>query len=356
MAVQERRQQRRLTSFSHGAGCGCKLGPADLANVLSAVNLPELGDDVLVASDTGDDAAVVRLRDNEALIATIDFFTPIVDDPYDWGRIAAANALSDVYAMGGRPFLALNVVGWPVDELPLEMLARVLQGGIDVASNAGAAVLGGHTITDPEPKYGMVALGRSDAERIVRNSTAQPGAHLLLTKPLGLGIATTALKRGIADPELISRAVDLMATTNADAADAMLIAGADAATDVTGFGLLGHLRRMLQASGVGARVDASAIPVLDGVLELAQRDVVPGGTKRNHAYVAPHVQWGELTPPEQMVLADAQTSGGLLIAAADHEWLGDELSGRRLPWADIGVIVDGRPGAIEVEGRLARTT
>lgn len=356
MAVQERRQERRLTSFSHGAGCGCKLGPADLANVLSAVNLPELGDDVLVASDTGDDAAVVRLRDNEALIATIDFFTPIVDDPYDWGRIAAANALSDVYAMGGQPFLALNVVGWPVDELPLELLARVLQGGIDVASNAGAAVLGGHTITDPEPKYGMVALGRSDADSVVRNSTAQPGAHLLLTKPLGFGIATTALKRGIADPELLSRAVELMAMTNADAADAMLIAGADAATDVTGFGLLGHLLRMLQASGVGARVDASAVPVLDGVLELAQRDVVPGGTKRNHAYVAPHVQWGALTPPEQMVLADAQTSGGLLIATADHEWLGDELSGRRLQWADVGVVVDGRPGTIEVEGRLTRTT
>ena len=355
MAVQERRQERRLTSFSHGAGCGCKLGPADLATVLGAVNLPELGDDVLVAADTGDDAAVVGLHDNEALIATIDFFTPIVDDPYDWGRIAAANALSDVYAMGGQPFLALNVVGWPVDELPLEMLARVLQGGIDVASNAGAAVLGGHTITDPEPKYGMVALGRADAERIVRNSTAQPGAHLLLTKPLGLGIATTALKRGVADPELLSRAVELMAATNADAADAMLIAGADAATDVTGFGLLGHLLRMLQASGVGATIDASAVPVLDGVLELAQRDVVPGGTKRNHAYVAPQVRWGALTPPEQMVLADAQTSGGLLIATADHEWLGDELSGRRLPWADVGVVVDGRPGTIEVEGRVTRT-
>jgi selenide, water dikinase len=356
MAVQERRQERRLTSFSHGAGCGCKLGPADLAHVLRAVNLPDLRDDVLVATDTGDDAAVVRLRDNEALIATIDFFTPIVDDPYDWGRIAAANALSDVYAMGGRPFLALNVVGWPVDDLPLEMLARVLQGGIDVASGAGAAVLGGHTITDPEPKYGMVALGHADAERIVRNSTAQAGAHLLLTKPLGLGIATTALKRGIADPNLLSRAVDLMATTNADAADAMSIAGADAATDVTGFGLLGHLLRMLQASGVGARIDASAVPVLDGVLELAQRDVVPGGTKRNHAYVAPHVEWGSLTPPEQMVLADAQTSGGLLIAAVDHEWLGDELSGRGLHWADVGVVVDGPPGTIVVENRLARTT
>jgi selenide,water dikinase len=349
MAVRER---RRLTSFSHGAGCGCKLGPTHLTEVLGALNLPHLRDDVLVAADTGDDAAVVRLGDHEALIATIDFFTPIVDDPYDWGRIAAANALSDVYAMGGRPFLALNVVGWPVDDLPLEMLAQVLQGGIDVASNAGAAVLGGHTITDPEPKYGMVALGRADAERVVRNSTAPPGAHLLLTKPLGVGIATTAHKRGIADPDLLARAVEQMTATNADAADAMLIAGAESATDVTGFGLLGHLLRMLQASGVGARIDASAVPVLDDVLELAQRDVVPGGTKRNHAYVAPHVQWGALTPPEQLVLADAQTSGGLLIAATDHEWLGDELSGRRLPWADIGVTVEGRPGTIAVTGRL----
>jgi selenide,water dikinase len=349
MDIQER---RRLTSFSHGAGCGCKLGPADLTEVLGALRLADVGQDVLVAADTGDDAAVVRLRDNEALIATIDFFTPIVDDPYDWGRIAAANALSDVYAMGGHPFLGLNVVGWPVDDLPLEMLAHVLQGGIDVASKAGAAVLGGHTITDPEPKYGMVVLGRADADRVVRNSTAPPGAHLLLTKPLGAGIATTAHKRGIADPSLLARAVELMATTNADGADAMLAAGAEAATDVTGFGLLGHLFRMLQASGVGARIHAGAVPVLDGVLELAMRDVVPGGTKRNHAYVAPHVQWGRLTPPEQLVMADAQTSGGLLIAATDHERLGDELSGRGLAWADIGVTVEGRPGAIAVTGRL----
>jgi selenide, water dikinase len=350
MAVQE---QRRLTSFSHGAGCGCKLGPADLAEVLGALHMPDVGDHVLVSAATGDDAGVVRQPDGEALIATIDFFTPIVDDPYDWGRIAAANALSDVYAMGGRPFLGLNVVGWPVEDLPLEMLAQVLQGGVDVASKAGATVLGGHTITDPEPKYGMVVLGRADAERIVRNSTAPPGAHLLLTKPLGVGIATTAHKRGIADPDLLARSVELMTTTNADAADAMLIAGAEAATDVTGFGLLGHLLRMLQTSRVGARIDASSIPVLDGVLDLAMRDVVPGGTKRNHAYVAPHVQWGRLTRPEQIVLADAQTSGGLLIAATDPEWLGDELSGRRLPWADIGVTVEGRPGTIAVTGRLA---
>jgi selenide,water dikinase len=234
------------------------------------------------------------------------------------------------------------------------MLTRVLQGGIDVATASGAWVLGGHTITDPEPKYGMVALGRADADRVVRNSTARPGAHLLLTKPLGVGIATTAHKREIVEPDLLARAVDLMTTTNADAAEAMFVAGADAATDVTGFGLLGHLLRMAQASGIGARIDASAVPVLDGVLELAQRDVVPGGTKRNHAYVAPYVNWGGLTPPEQIVLADAQTSGGLLIAATDHEWLGDELSGRGLTWADIGVTVEGPPGTIEVTDRLTR--
>ncbi len=244
------RTERRLTSFSHGAGCGCKLGPSDLTEVLGALSMPELTDEVLVAADTGDDAAVVRLPDGHALIATLDFFTPIVDDPYDWGRIAAANALSDVYAMGGSPFLALNIVNWPVDDLPLELLGQVLQGGIDVASKAGAAVLGGHSITDPEPKYGMVALGLVDPDRIVRNSTAPAGARLFLTKPLGLGIVTTAVKRGLADEALLARAVDLMTTLNDDASQAMREANAEAATDVTGFGLLGHLHRMLLASGV----------------------------------------------------------------------------------------------------------
>src|ERR671910_3769797 len=192
--------ERRLTSFSHGAGCGCKLGPEQLHQVLGGLTLPGPPPDVLVAADTGDDAAVYALDDDRALVATLDFFTPIVDDPYDWGRIAATNAMSDVYAMGARPFLALNIVAWPVDDLPLEMLGRVLQGGVDVASKAGAAILGGHTITDPEPKYGMVALGLADPERITRNSTVPPEAHLFLTKPLGIGIATTAHKRGVAEP------------------------------------------------------------------------------------------------------------------------------------------------------------
>jgi selenide,water dikinase len=344
---------RRLTSFSHGAGCGCKLGPTDLETVLGTLSLPELDPDVLVAADTGDDAAVVRLSETQALVATLDFFTPIVDDPYDWGRISATNALSDVYAMGARPFLTLNIVAWPVDDLPLEMLGQVLQGGIDVASKAGAAVLGGHTITDPEPKYGMVALGLAEPERVVRNSTAPAGARLILTKPLGIGIVTTAHKRGVDEPRLLADAVELMTTTNDAASEAMVAAGADAATDVTGFGLLGHLQRMLAASGVGARLDAQTIPVLAGVLDLALRDVVPGGTQRNRAYLQRSVAWGDLSRPEQMVLADAQTSGGLLIAARDHGRLAGELDARGVRWWDIGETVDGSPGEIEIAGRLA---
>ena len=345
-------EQRRLTSFSHGAGCGCKLGPSDLETVLGTLSLPDVGEEVLVAADTGDDAAVVRLADGQALIATLDFFTPIVDDPYDWGRIAATNSLSDVYAMGGRPLLALNIVSWPVDDLPLDMLGQVLQGGIDVVSKAGAQVLGGHSITDPEPKFGMVALGLAEEDRLVRNSTAVAGARLFLTKPLGLGIVSTALKRGTAEPGLVVRAVDLMTTLNDAAAESMTAAGADAGTDVTGFGLLGHLHRMLEASGLSATVDASAVPVLPGVLDLARADVVPGGTKRNHAFVSPSTDWGELTRPEQMVLADAQTSGGLLIAAADGDRLAAELAARHVPFAEIGEVTEAPAGRITVTGRL----
>ena len=344
--------ERRLTSFSHGAGCGCKLGPSDLTTLLGTLSLPAVGDEVLVASETGDDAAVVRLPDGHALIATLDFFTPIVDDPYDWGRIAATNALSDVYAMGGTPLLALNIVNWPVDDLPLEMLGRVLQGGIDVATAAGAPVLGGHSITDPEPKYGMVALGLVDADAIVRNSSAPEGARLFLTKPLGLGIVSTAVKRGVADEALLARAVDLMTTLNDQASFAMREAHAEAATDVTGFGLLGHLHRMLLASGLSASIDAAAVPVLEGVLGLAQQDVIPGGTKRNHDYVEPNLDWGDLSAPERFVLADAQTSGGLLIATMDADRLVAELQRRSVPHAEIGRTMSGPAGRISVHGRL----
>jgi selenide,water dikinase len=294
----------------------------------------------------------VRLSDDQALVATLDFFTPIVDDPYDWGRIAATNALSDVYAMGARPLLALNIVSWPVDDLSIEQLGEVVQGGIDVVTKAGAAVLGGHSITDPEPKFGMVALGIADPHEIVRNSTARPGSRLFLTKPLGLGIVSTAIKRGVAGPELVARAVDVMTTLNDAAAEAMLEAGADSATDVTGFGLLGHLHQMLFASGVSATLDASSVPALTGVLKLARAGAVAGGTRRNHAFVRPHTDWGELTEPEQLVLADAQTSGGLLVAATDGDRLTEAFERRGVSFAEIGGVVSGEPGTIVISGRL----
>jgi selenide,water dikinase len=346
-------ERRRLTGFSHGAGCGCKLGPEQLTSLLGTLSLPEVGGDLLVGNDTGDDAAVVRLPDGRALIATLDFFTPIVDDAYDWGRIAATNALSDVYAMGGRPFLALNVVNWPVDDLPLELLAQVLQGGIDVATKAGVAVAGGHSITDPEPKYGMVALGLAEADRIVRNSTVPAGAELFLTKPLGLGMISTAIKRGVATDEQVAQAVDVMTTLNDAAAEAMLEAGVAGATDVTGFGLLGHLHRMLAASGVAATIDAPSVPLLPGALELAVSDVVAGGTKRNLAFVRPHTDPGALTGPELLVLADAQTSGGLLVATTEPAALQEALRRKGVPGVRVGRTHAGPAGRISVAGRLA---
>jgi selenide,water dikinase len=257
--------------------------------------------------------------------------------------------------MGGRPLLALNIVSWPVDDLPLETLGRVLQGGVDAAAAAGVAVLGGHSITDPEPKYGMVVLGLVPPDRIVRNSTASAGATLVLTKPIGLGIVSTAVKRGMAPDDLLRAAVELMTTSNEEASAAMQATATAAATDVTGFGLLGHLHRMLLASGAAARIDADAVPLLDvRVLELARDGVVPDGTRRNHAFVASHTDFGELSEPEQLVLADAQTSGGLLIATTDRDGLVEALGERGVPSAVIGEVVNGSPGRIEVRGRLAR--
>ncbi|HEY6567404.1 MAG TPA: selenide, water dikinase SelD [Actinomycetota bacterium] len=344
--------ERRLTSFSHGAGCGCKLGPDELRSVIGALRLPDLPSEVLVGIDTGDDATVWQVDDDRALVATLDFFTPIVDDPYDWGRIAATNAMSDVYAMGGSPFLALNIAAWPVDDLPLSMLTSVLQGGVEAAAKAGVAVLGGHSITDPEPKYGMVVLGFVHPDKLLTNAGAKPGDRLFLTKPIGLGMISTAAKRGVATDEQLTIALDTMTTLNADAATAMTAAdGTHAATDVTGFGMMGHLFKMLDASDVAARIDADAVPLLPGVLDLARSDVVAGGTKRNHAWVSPTTDWGECTLPEQHLLADAQTSGGLLIATVNPEALRAALTERRVPFAEIGEIVEGPAGRIEVTGR-----
>ncbi len=309
-------------------------------------------EEVLVSAETGDDAAVYVLPGGQALVQTVDFFTPIVDDAYDWGRIAAANAFSDVYAMGGRPVTALNLAGWPVDELPLELLSRVLEGGAAVAGAAGVAIVGGHTITDPEPKYGMAVIGLADPKRIVRNSTARPGGELFLTKPLGLGIVSTAIKRGIATEEQIVMAVDTMTELNRAAGEAMVAARVDAATDVTGFGLLGHLRGMLAASGCAGVVDAAAVELLPGTMDLARRNVVPGGTVRNHEFLDRYVAWGDLPREEQLVLADAQTSGGMLIATRDPARLHDAAGERGVPLRQVGRVVEGTPGRVAVAGRL----
>jgi len=335
----------RLTRFSHGAGCACKLGPSDLTRVLNLLGPVAKPDDVLVSEDTGDDAAVYLLPDGRGLVLTLDFFTPLVDDPGDWGRIAAANALSDVYAMGGTPALALNIAGWPVDELPLELLADVLAGAREIASEAEVSVVGGHTITtEKEPLFGMAAIGFVDPAGIVRNSTARPGMNLFLSKPIGTGLVTTAIKRDAADDEQVRLAITTMTTLNAEASAAMVRDGAGAATDVTGFGLLGHLRRMLEASGCAALVRAGDVPLLPGVLSLARRDVVAGGTKRNHAWLQEVVDWSGLTVPEQIVLSDAQTSGGLLVASFGEM--------DRTHFVPIGELVAGDPGRIAMAGRV----
>ncbi len=349
-------QARRLTSFSHGAGCGCKLGPDDLADVLGGLSIGPPSEDLLVGTDTGDDAAVWRLPDGRGLVATLDFFTPIVDDPYDWGRIAATNAMSDVYAMGGTPFLGLNIVSWPIDDLPVAMLGRVLQGGADAAGAAGVAVAGGHSITDPEPKYGMVVLGFVEDGRLITNAAARHGDDLYLTKPLGLGMIATALKRGVAEDSLVAAAVELMTTTNAAAADAMAAVGVEAATDITGFGLMGHLQKLLVASGCAAEVDAAAVPIIPGASAIAEAGVVAGGTERNHAFVAPTTDWAELTLPEQYLLADAQTSGGMLIATSRGADLEAALAERGVTAARIGRVREGGAGSISIHGRVEGTS
>lgn len=315
--------------------------------------MPVLSDPrILVDASTRDDAAVYRLAADRALVATVDFFTPIVDDAYDFGRIAAANAFSDVYAMGGTPLLALNLVGWPRDTLPYDLLGDVLRGGADIAREAGALVLGGHSVDDPEPKYGMVAIGEVHPDRIVTLAAAKPGDVLVLTKPIGTGVLATALKRDLATAADLAGAVASMVTLNAGAARAMLSVGVHAATDVTGFGLIGHLHNMLAASGVSADVDSAAVPLLPRALELVDRGAIPGGTKRNRDALAAHVTFAAAVPERlRVLLHDAQTSGGLLIAvAADRvDDLLDALRRERTPAAArIGRIRAGTPGGIAV--------
>jgi selenide,water dikinase len=343
----------RLTSFSHGAGCACKLAPDDLQTVLGLVRgLEDRADpDLLVGFDTADDAAVYRLRDDLAVVVTTDFFTPIVDDPYDWGRIAATNALSDVYAMGGTPLLALNLVAWPRAGLPFALLARVLDGGAAVARDAGCLVAGGHSIDDAEPKYGLAVVGTVHPDDVVTNAGAHAGDALVLTKPIGLGVISTAVKQDRASPADVTRAVTVMTALNASARDAALEVGVHAATDVTGFGLLGHLRELCAASHVGAVLDAGAVPVIEGARDLLAAGMVAGGTRRNLAFVARAVEFGTLADDERLLLSDAQTSGGLLLAVAPErvESLVTALSLRgTLAAAVIGYTTSDHPGRIAV--------
>ena len=331
----------RLTTLSHGAGCACKLSPATLHPLLA--QLPPSDDEhLLVGFDTADDAAVYRVAPDLAVVTTADFFTPIVDDPYGFGQIAAANALSDVYAMGARPVTALNLVAFSVEELGGEILAEILRGGHDKVTEAGAALAGGHSIDDPEPKYGLAVTGVVHPDALVRNSTARAGDELWLTKPIGGGAATTALKREIAPPGLEERVIEVMARLNAEAAAEAVAAGATAMTDVTGFGLLGHLHELASASGVAAQVEAGTVPAIEGVEALlaGPEPPVAGGTRRNREWVEPSVVWEPDVPEERRwLLCDAMTSGGLLVALP---------AGSPGPGTRIGRLSAGEPGRIAV--------
>ncbi|HEU5479250.1 MAG TPA: selenide, water dikinase SelD [Candidatus Tumulicola sp.] len=334
----------RLTELSSCAGCAAKLGAAELHAVLRRVRAADPDPRVLVGYGTSDDAGVYLVSDGVALVQTVDFFTPIVDDPFDFGRIAATNALSDVYAMGGTPLTALNIVGFPED-LDGAILSQILDGGAAVAAEAGVAVLGGHTIKDAEPKYGMAVTGIVDPARIVTNAAARPGDALVLTKPLGTGILTTALRRGAIAAEELGEAIRWMTARNDVAARTMLAHGVRAATDVTGFGLLGHAGGMASASGVAIAVDAAAVPLMPRVLELIAGGVVPGGTLHN---ARTHAEFTTFAPRVgdalRIALSDAQTSGGLLIAVAPEraDALSRDLRAAGVPAVRIGAV---RPGS-----------
>ncbi len=331
-----------LTSLSHGAGCGCKL-PADAIGPLLA-QLPTRSDDnVLIGFDTADDAGVYRLRDDLAIVQTVDFFTPIVDDPFDFGRVAATNALSDIYAMGATPICALNLVAFSLQSLGAKVLVEILRGGAEIAAQAGVAIIGGHSIDDAEPKYGMAVTGVVHPDEVLSNAGGQDGDALVLTKPVGAGAVSTAVKRGLAAP--LAETVEVMTTLNREASLAAREAGVHALTDVTGFGLLGHLHELALASGLAAQLHAAAVPAIARVIELlgdAEDRAVAGGTRRNRAHAEQFTSFkAGVSEPRRWLLCDAMTSGGLLAAVAP------ERAGA-LPGPVIGHLTDGPPGAIAV--------
>ncbi|MCC2684632.1 MAG: segregation protein [Paenibacillaceae bacterium] len=342
----------KLTSLSSKGGCGCKIGPGDLSQVLR--QLPQAAPDpnLLVGLDTNDDAGVYRISDELAIVQTVDFFTPIVDDPYDFGQVAAANALSDVYAMGGKPLTALNIVAFPIGKLDKGILAEILRGAGEKVREAGAALVGGHSIDDNEPKFGLAVTGLIHPDRIRTNAGAKPGDVLILTKPIGVGIHTTSIKRGLLDAEEIRQVTSVMTTLNKTAAEVMEpYASVHACTDITGFGLLGHASEMARGSGVGLRIFDSQVPKLPRLRELAEAGSVPGGTKNNHAHVEGVVQFpADMDAIGRLILCDAMTSGGLLIsvASADADELLAGLRQAGVAAARIGDVTDSHPGHIHV--------
>jgi len=341
----------RLTRYTRGLGCACKLRPQVLEEVLAAMPVrPDAA--VIVGRDTVDDAAVYRLTDELAVVQTVDFFTPVVDDAYEFGAVSAANSLSDVYAMGARPIFALSIVGFPDGRLPVGVLQAILRGASDKAAEAGISIVGGHTVEDTEPKFGLAVTGIVHPDRVMTNSGARVGDALVLTKPIGLGIIATAVKSGLAEEGAAREAAAVMASLNRGAAEAMLEVGANACTDVTGFGLLGHLREVAAASGVDVTLSAAAVPVLDAASPLAAAGVAPGGTLNNLAHVEEHVTFDRrISKAAKLLLADAQTSGGLLIslpAGRADELLG-ALARRGVgAAARIGQVVGEGIGRIEV--------
>jgi selenide, water dikinase len=330
----------RLTQLSHGAGCACKLPAGSLREVLAAMPSFEAAD--LIVGHAGlDDAAVWRISDELAVVQTIDFFTPLVDDPYTFGRIAATNAFSDVYAMGGRPAFALNVVAFP-KSLPMDMLGEILRGGADVARAAGAVVAGGHSIDDPEPKYGMAVTGFVHPDQVWTNAGGREGDVLVLSKPIGTGIVATAVKRGEPAPAVVEAAVASMTSLNAEAAEAVRAAGPNAVTDVTGFGLVGHAREVAEAAGLRAEIDLAAVELLPGARELIEQGHVPGGTRTNLELAGEYAEFGDrLDEADRLLACDAQTSGGLLVALPPER-------AALLPWPAVGRLGPGPAGTVLV--------
>jgi selenium donor protein len=341
----------KLTSYSSKGGCGCKIGPADLAQVIR--NLPPAAPnpDLLVGLDTSDDAGVYRLNDELALVQTVDFFTPIVDDPYSFGQIAAANAISDIYAMGGTPLTALNIVAFPISTLDKQVLADILRGAADKVSEAGITLVGGHSIDDKEPKFGLAVTGLVHPQKVRTNAGAKPGDQLILTKPIGVGILTTSIKKEQLSEEEVARVTAVMATLNKTAAETMSRFEVHGCTDVTGFGLLGHALEMAKGSGVGLRIAKDQVPLLPRVRELADQGFVPGGTKNNFAHIEDAVSFPEsMDQVDRWILCDAVTSGGLLIAVSpsDSDALLEALLAAGVEASRVGEAVEAHPGRIEV--------